>query len=354
MTMTPTQYDELVETLGGRVSSIRTRAGAAAKAVAEENAEALIEYAISNLPNKTYLNYVDRNDEFSVKQVADAIDRGPEALWDSLIGWTDESEWESTKEYFKSALPRLDSDVVDALIYMDEFEDFRTACMERDDSDLIGDLFNNSGRFMFRLNLRACSRIKNLDTGDHRSQLSDDRDWYFESSTWMDAEDLMDAAELILDSIMADGDESRTIKDKTFTNRQNAYEIIVNASSGGNPCLLIYIEPKPLYEALNKIRYNTTPEEKETASLTVKVSDPQYLIYDGLNGSGFEDTIYGNFELTIPFKKIADAFYLDHRDAGTGYSWSEDIAGVHKPCFEQDPEYGFDPPNLVPEEKEVA
>ena len=213
------------------------------------------------------------------------------------------------------------------------------ACEERDDSDPMRSLMEHTGKIMYRIRIGFESEMRNNDTEDWMR--SSDELIEVQSPIYMSEEERDDAVTELLESIQADPDalfkkvpDYQKDSHTAWNNRKAMYEILVNASYGGSACFLVYLDAWELYKAATEARNNSK-------NLVVKLQHPEFLIYDGWNGSGHSGTIVGNFEMHIHPENIKQVFYCDEKGATSGYSWCDDIASIVKSSAESPIEYSL-------------
>lgn len=292
--------------------------------------------AISNLPEKVDLYRVDRSDDLNPQQVGSLID-GKELEDMVFEDWMMNSEDHAIEYLFEEATPGLKDSHRNHLRLSDEFDRFREACRDRNESDPVNDLLRNTGRMMFRVRLGPGGYI---ESGDGEYTYSRGNNLVEIAHEWNDDEEtVQEQVQEVLDAACLDPDRSCVGNQfdygdnpKTYTNRDLARSLVDNASYGGSLNILAYLDVQDLYKQVTKAR-------SEKATLKVKFTDPYLLIYDGWNGSGHDERVVGEIVVHVPYDKIADVFYLDHRGCNIGYSWSEDIAHVHQPAYTHDPDY---------------
>ena len=315
--MTVEKFNRLLKRLDARDARLRQEA-------MEKYAKNVIDEAIRNLPEKTYLHDVSYRDELTPAQVGRLIDDNYD--YEDIVNW----EWEIDSrdqecEYlFAQALPDLtDEQREDIRVFgNDRYLEFIWACEERDASNPLLSMLSNTGNVMFRINVLDTSWVGDVENGP--VQTSTVRDYYFEDSSLIDEKELQERAE---DAVSVFGAvPEKKLKEDGETNLEACVELVQNATYGGNPCFIVYLDASDLFEAITDAR-------KEKVPFRMSLIDPHVLIYDGLNGSGHDVQLAGEFEFETALDKIPDVFHADARDAGTGYSWSEDIACTYNPAY---------------------
>lgn len=181
----------------------------------------------------------------------------------------------------------------------------REAISERDTFDLFGGLLRSTGRRMFRLKI--------VDPSDP--------DEHLYGETYWDSSDTDRAAQAAtIAGALGWGDEHHDF----------ILGILAETSyAGTHPSILWYGDVDEMVDALHDQEF-----QEATHTITFDAgAQAALLMWDGLNGSGFE----GNplpAAVTLPLR--SDLIDLDHR-AGPGYSYSDDVAGLVYSAFETDP-----------------
>ena len=263
--------------------------------------------AIKALPEKVTLTYIDYRDSLDAEQLAKVLGGLEDEVMESFSENNRDSEDDSVSVLLEEALPSLDGNDLQQIKDSDEYDRFREECYDRDDSTPLADLLKNCNRRMVRFY---------LDGGK-------------------------DELEMAPDSYRFDEDQCRSEKQKLATmtgldllvNDMAFSSLIDNASYGGRVCVLAYVEVADLYKAVNHLLRDNE------ARVRMTFTDPDVLIYDGMNGSGHDEQVKGDITLEFGFADLGvnGIFRLDEKGAGTGYSWSEDIAGTVNSAFKQDP-----------------
>ena len=241
----------------------------------------LCERAIASLPEKTYVYHIDRGDELSAEQIAWILADDMEALWESFWEWEAEQQ-DGAVDYYLSDTD-LSSDEREALwADLHVLQDFRDEVIERDASTWFDDLIRNTPAVMIR-----------YDTGHSVTP-----------DSWsMNDDEIRDEMHAIAETLGIDYD----------ANVDALRSLVIEASYGGE---LVILHRSDLADVM-----------KVTGGGTVTFTDPQVLVYDGLNGSGAMEQVKGTVTLHVE----ADGDTMRH-DAGR-MSWSDDIAGIwHGAC----------------------
>jgi len=247
-----------------------------------------LDEALTALPEKLDLVYVDYNDRLSDDQVKSLLAGDQESLWDST------SEWESEQQHYhmRHLLFEecgLDDDEAQAVFDDDEaWEEFRETCYERDQSDWLDQLVRNTPNVQIRYDL------------DH------------EVPDYTMVEDLAEEAQAIAEAAGIDYE----------TNSIALRSLVANASYGGILCVLHNSDLADVLKVDNWGRPNGGK---------VIFTDPYLLVYDGLNGSGHDEQVCGTIEIEIKEDTM-------RHDAGR-YSWSDDIAGVVHGAYQTHAEF---------------
>jgi len=269
--------------------------------------KAILKQAIAALPEKTYLFHIDRDDELRPEQMQQLLTGEKDAVMEEVTEHFNDSDTYPIDELLNEAVP--DEDDRESLKEdIDSMQQFRDECYNRDQSTPFDDLLNNTGRIMVRFHILD-------DKGERVEQDGDSWRWD-DAQTEAEGKKLAAALGFPYEAIKADMDE-----------------LTANASYGGNLCVLGYVDAKELGDAIEHILRN---EEKHRVKLTF--IDPHILVHDGFNGSGHDVDIKGEVTINFGAKEMRNRIMcVDAKGAGTGYSWSDDIAGVVKTAYEADP-----------------
>lgn len=263
-----------------------------------------LEEVIKQLPEKVTLTYVDYRDELNSEDCAKILG----GQLDDVALDIDEN---NDRSYgYDSVLEDIipDAEEREAFKDSDDYPDFMCACDERDDSNVIRELAKNSGNKMVRFRI-------NLPDGNQFYQDG----WVH---TWEEKQIIQTAKDM-----------AKALRVQYKKNADKLVEIVENASYGGYLYVLAYVDFEDLMDAVDHCL------QKDSHKVRITFTNPNVLILDRLNGSGHENEIEG--KVTIEFSKKdldtnSGAMQLDEKGAKTGYSWSDDIAGVVKSCYETD------------------
>ena len=291
----------------------------------EFDTEALALKAIESLPATTDMIYIDRGDELTDKECALIVGGKSDEVMESR-DWTDTEEG-AVDIYLNDS--GLDEDERDALRESDDFDTFREACYDRDDSTPLKDLIRNTGRQLVRFYIRN-GKGERIALPYDAWRLSDE-----EAETH--AKRLCKAAGL-----------------NWQKNADNFRELVANASGGGVLCIIAYVEMSDVNEWAEFCHRNP-----ERGRVRLSFTNPQVHIHDHINGSGHGVDSNGIVRVRFGLGALDDgnhgAMALDAKNVGTGYSWDE-TAGPYKPAYKCDPAVytyvapkGGKPDTLAPE-----
>lgn len=271
----------------------------------EHDTKALVAKAIAKLPEKVSLIFIDYDESFTDQQCAAIVGGDKDGTWEGCD--FSEGEDNSVDMYLDDALP--DEEEREALKESDEFEEFRSACYERDESTAYKDLLRNTRRKLVRFYIRT--------PGGNRIAMEPD------SWRW--------------DNKRIEREVKRLAKVTGLdyaANRENFRELVTNATGGGVLCVIAYVE---MTDVDKWVEHCLHGDERGRVKLTF--TNPQLLIHDHVNGSGHDVKVAG--DITIDFGRGAldtthGVMVLDAKNVGTGYSW-DDTCGLHKPAYQCDP-----------------
>jgi len=248
----------------------------------EDRTSAVYERVLGDLPERIHLCDIDYRDELNNDQVQQLITGSdyPEGL-DEYIDERriDGAHFEIDKLLGPEEVELLqDADLWDAL---------RFEIMDRDTSDPFTDLMRNTPDKMVRYDLGI-----DVDTG-----------W---GST---PEEYGETADLIAGTV--------GLPDQ----RETIIEVLEEAGDGGRAFIIWNADVSDLYEATCS-----------TETCTISWKDPTLLVLNRICGSGMDGTLNGT--VTLPFDRSNLA--VDERGAGTGYSWTDDVAGIARDAYRTD------------------
>lgn len=273
--------------------------------ITEHDTKKLLEDAIEGLGDKTYLYYIDRDSELSDKQCSVLVGGQKDQLMDTMDWLDDEYGLDAELE---SALP--DEEEREALKEDDEAMDrFREICRDRDASEPIKELIENTGRKPVRFYIRD---------GFNRIALEEDSWNWSKHRIEVEARRLCKFAGL-----------------DWALNHEAMTELVTEASGGGVLCVYAYVE---MSDVSDWTEHCLKGDERGRVCLTFK--DPHLLVHDNWNGSGHDVKVKGEIKIRFGRGALDDThgiMALDARNVGTGYSW-EETCGPYLPAYECDPE----------------
>lgn len=249
--------------------------------------QAAVDLVISRLDEKYELVHVDYRDSLSDEQIQHLF--AEETDWDKVL----DPDWEAENrsQGVKAVLENLLDD--DARDFLDEHgdaaEQVRYAIEERDESDPVGDLMRNTDNKLFRYRL----------------------DGEADGFPWGRSEEQNEKAAR---SLAASAGVDFTQNVKAFR------ELVWNASYGSGLYVLWRGPIEPVYEAVCKVRHHDPAPE-----FPVQWTDPELLVLDRLNGSGYAVPVKGTVRVTFD----PDRLHLDAQRLKGGYSWSDVVCDSH-------------------------
>ena len=246
-----------------------------------DNIDPIVSSAIDALPEKVTLGYVDYRDQLNDDQIRMVLDNDFEALYESVWEW--EADMRRDAMFDLAIDFERDNDCEDELRESEDFEWFEEACYDRDDFDVIGELTRNTPAQPMRYCL----------------------DYDVEPSEFSNEDDNIAVAQVIAAHLGIDYE----------TNANMLRSLTVEASYGGRL----------------KVLHLTELSDLEGAT-SVTFTDPHILVYDGLNGSGSMEQVWG--EVTVNLARDG-AVALDKGRM----SWTEDIAGIYTPALLTDAKF---------------
>jgi uncharacterized protein YfiM (DUF2279 family) len=292
---------------------------------ARPTAMALAKRAVATLPDKTELAYVDYRDELDNADLAKLLAGDEQSVFERIAEAYDESRDSGIEYLLGEALNKRQAarvrDNSDAWLH------FSGECLERDESDPLGDLIDNSNRKMIRFKLRP---VRGGNGGGYCGDPAYIGNGYAmpeDSWSWSDARVTREARKLALAAGIP-----------YAANREPLRDLVNNATYGGLLHVLAYVEFSDVWKAVSWV----LRDDGSRARITF--TDPTLLLLDSLNGSGFDAEVSGQVVIEFGKSDLGEVMALDHKGAGTGYSWSDDIAGVSYSAFKADPKIELLPP----------
>lgn len=251
----------------------------------QDLAEAAAKLVISRLDEKYWLVYIDRGDSLADEQIRNLFAGEMDVLDEH---WESENRWHGVKHVLENL---LDAEAREFLEEHGTLDQVREAIEERDHSDPIGDLMRTTGPKLMRYQLDAEAagepwRLSEDEANDAARRLGDDAGIDFEK------------------------------------NADALQELVAHASYGGNTYLLWHGDITPMYDAVCKVRHNETAPE-----ITIQWVDPELLVLDTWNGSGYSVRVRGT--VSLPFEP--DRLSLDMARGAGGYSWTDVVGGGCRP-----------------------
>lgn len=280
--------------------------------------EQVVAEVIAALPDKWEWFYLDRGDSLQDEQVAKLISEGDEGVLalEDYFGydlWSDyrhTQEQEAIDETFKDAGHEDHRDLISSA----QEDEIREALQERDVSDPFGELLRATSDMYFRYLVESV----NIDTNYTAT-----------------GEDFDEQIAAIAEALSIDLDATRTEMRRgrdgsssphTLTNREALTDMLINASYGGSLYVFWHGDVEQMVRAGADFGNETHPR-------TITWTDPNLLVLDMMNGSGFECQISGT--VTLPYDRTNVA--LDWRGRGAGYSWNEVTGGLVGSAYDNKP-----------------
>jgi hypothetical protein len=242
----------------------------------QRRARAILNHAIADLPERTYLYETDLRDTLSDEQLVTLLAGG----WDQLEGefdeWLLEQGADATDCYVSEVVPRAGDR--DLLCEFDLLVELEEQVRRRNRSEPLRDLLRHTSSPVLRYDLdHDVEGALTLAGGDALSEA---------------ARELAAAAGI---DLLANGKAIR--------------ELLLNAGYGGRLQVLFSTDLQRLVDAL-----------ADAGPQRIIFSDPTLLVYDRLNGSGMEAPVVG--AVTRPLR--AEDLRLDSGP----YSWSDIVGGL--------------------------
>lgn len=263
----------------------------------QRRAKAVLKKALANLAPSYTLYYVTRGDDgLHEEQIADIFDGNVEKVEEVLDDYADDGIDYYLTEIVKELIP--DEDERDLLEEFVELHDeLRFAIRDRDDS---------KGPLLEQLGVTGAKLM--------RYELN----YHLEPGSWSWEEDEVQKAMAEMAEVMQVDLEA---------NRGSLWSLVAEASYGGQLYVIWYGDVEEVVmPILNKLWGND-----DKVPTTIAWTDPEVVVLNAGNGSGYSDTIKGT--ITVPFdpEKLA----MDGRVRGHGYTW-DDVAGVAHSAFRCD------------------
>lgn len=263
----------------------------------ERRAKAVLKKALANLAPSYTLYYVTRGDDgLHEEQIADIFDGNVEKVEEVLDDYALDGIDYYLTEIVKELIP--DEDERDLLEEFVELHDeLRFAIRDRDDS---------KGPLLEQLGVTGPKLM--------RYELN----YHLEPGSWSWEEDEVQKAMAEMAEVMGVDFEA---------NRGSLWSLVVEASYGGQLYVIWYGDVEEVVmPVLNKAWGND-----EQVPTTISWTDPEVVVLNAGNGSGYSDSIKGT--ITVPFdtEKLA----MDGRRTGHGYTW-DDVASVVHSAFRCD------------------
>lgn len=261
---------------------------------------------IARLADKYTLAYVEYDDGLTDEQIAVLL-KGENPYESSAF--SDWDEWDSDNRYDGAITVIKDVCEDDEYDILEEdseaLDEVRFAVQDRDDSDTITALLDNTNHKLFRYDL------------DYELE-PDSWNWSVEETDTA-AREMADACRL-------------PHTDKILSAMR---DIIVEASYGGNFYVIWYGSPKEAVDLASAI--DGTHDKSNPG--TVTFSRPRLLVLDRMNGSGMDGGV--DVDITLPI--VPGNVTLDDEDFG--YSWTQ-TAGPYNPAYACDLTIKRDPEEL--------
>jgi hypothetical protein len=270
----------------------------------------LADRVIEKLPKTVSLNYVDREDRITAKQLQ-AMFESPSASDDAESEIQDNFEdqgYQYMIEAIQDACKSVATDDEDANELYEElkadddaFQGVKDEVRERDDSKLIADLTRNTPSELFRYRLvPEDSEIDGFAIPD--------------SSQWDDKE-IEDGVKSLAGFIGCD----------PVQYHGQLFELLANASYGGSPQIIWYGDVGELLAS------RVFGEDKWEVTKTITFKDPFIGVLNGWNGSG-HDAQFKGLTLTLPYDP---ARILVDSAQGRYGSW-DSVCGLNKSAYRTD------------------
>ena len=232
-------------------------------------------------PQGVDLTYVDYRDNFDDnKEVMEEL--ANTGFVDSIFeeSWTADNQWETIAELTKQVFTKEEVEQIEEEPDLAEIRD--TTFYELDTSDVVKDMLKNTSRrfFFYDLNYNVCP----------------------DAGYWQNAEEIERAGKKIAKILKVDYKE----------HKKDFYELVANASYGGDLCILFTASPDILFgEKKGAIEFRGTYDI--------------CLMHRG-NGSGWSV----DFNLKKPLRFPFNRENLHDDEGMSGYSFSGDVCGLMK------------------------
>ena len=261
----------------------------------------ILKDALAGLPKETHLIYIDCNDALSPAECS-AIVSGKK---DEVVENRDfgDNQENSIDSYLDDVI--TDADERDALKVSDDFDEFRSLCFERDQSDPLHDLLSNTGSHLVRFYIRT-------KQGERVAMAEDSWQW--------DSERVDREAMLLAKAARIDFN----------ANAESLRELVTNATYGGVLCVIAYVQ---MSDVADWVEHCMHGDQRGRVRLTF--TDPHLLLHDSWNGSGHDVDVKGQIVVRFGFGALhatRGVMALDCMGVGSGYSW-DDTAAPHKPAY---------------------
>lgn len=273
--------------------------------------DTLYERIVAELPEKVTLGYVEYDDKLDVADVQACLngDGGRNDVENRLVDLWFEDRCRHEREAIEEAISSLEDEDLDIDDLDHELlQDLREALWDRDDFDPFTDLVRHTPDLMFRCPFPTRDEGDTIDTPLQTQAVE-----------WMSTDDefaaenerLAEATGLPVDYI-----------------RQTMLQV---GQWGSEVSLLWYGDVRKVVDAMAEQEFQDVPGHL----FTFPAGSAHLLIFGRMEGSGYvaDDPI--PVEITIPVR--LGWLELDERGAGTGWSYSDDVAGLVRGCFPADP-----------------
>lgn len=242
----------------------------------QRRAHAILNHAIANLPDGTYLFDTDVRDTLSDEQLATLLAGGWDQLVEELDEWLLEQGADATDCYVSEVVPRAGDR--ELLCEFDLLVELKDEVRRRNRSEPLRDLLRHTSSPVLRYDL------------DHD----------VEGALTLAGEDALSEAAREL---------AAAAGIQLLANAKAIRDLLLNAGYGGCLQVLFSTDLQPLVDALA----DAGPQQ-------ITFSDPTLLVYDRLNGSGMDAPVVGS--VTRPLR--AQDLRLDSGP----YSWSDIVGGL--------------------------
>lgn len=271
--------------------------------------DTLFDRIVEQIPEKVDLGYVHYDDELQVDDIQACLSEGGRNDVENRLAdlWFDD-RCRNEREAIEEAVAALDDDVDYDDLDPDLIDDLREVLWGRDQFDAFTELLRHTPRKMFRCPFPTRDEGDDFDTPLQTQAVE-----------WCSTDDEFTA-------------ENERLAEATGLPVDYIRDTMLQVGQWGSEVsLLWYGDVRPVIEAMAAQEFQGVPGH----TFTFPAGSAHLLIFGRMEGSGYvaDDPIPVDITIPVPLGWLE----LDERGAGTGWSYSDDVAGLVRGCFPADP-----------------